>query len=179
MYISFRKIQESDFSLLYKWRNEDFVKQWFDPDKEITLEWIEKKFFSKISENSYVHPYIAQINGNDVAYIQTYFHLEEPEYERHFKDYTADENTMGVDLHIGNRDYLYKGYGKHILSSFLEEIVFSDRRVQRCLIDPNPKNTVAIKTYKKVGFKYIKTVKVDNEEFYIMEINRKDFKPLL
>ena len=178
MHITFRKLEKSDFPLLLEWLNERIVKQWVYPKDDVTIEWIEKKYSERLLQNSFVKPYIAQIDGNDVCYIQTFFQIDEPEYEKYFKEYTADENTMGVDLWIGNKEYIHKGYGKYILSSFLKEIVFSNIKAKRCLIDPDPNNKIAIKAYEKVGFKHIKNVKVKNEEFYIMELHKKNFKPL-
>jgi aminoglycoside 6'-N-acetyltransferase len=79
-------------------------------------------------------------------------------------------------LFIGEQEYLHKGLGKNIISKFLEDIVFCLSDAESCIIGPEPKNEIAIRTYEKVGFKYVKTIQVDDEDEpeYIMRIDRND-----
>lgn len=67
-----------------------------------------------------------------------------------------------------------KGFGSMMLKKFLQEIVFTDPGVNMCIVGPEPSNKRAINSYKKVGFKYVKTVQIPNEpeDTYIMELPR-------
>ena len=61
-----------------------------------------------------------------------------------------------------------------MLSEFLNQVVFVDPKIKLCVIGPEPSNTRAIHVYEKVGFKYIKTVRLDGdtEDTYLMELNK-------
>jgi len=63
--------------------------------------------------------------------------------------------------------------GPIIIKKVLKDIVFQNKNIKGCVIGAEPKNIIAIKAYKKVGFKYIKTIKIpdENKSEYIMEIS--------
>ena len=171
--ISFRKLELSDMELLHKWLNTDFVKDFYG--KGSTLDEVEKKYSKYVKKEAPTDAYIIQIDNNDVGYIQTYLICDYPDYNKYIE---TDEHSAGLDLYIGEKDYFHKGYGKHIIKKFLEEIIFSNSEINDCILGPEPSNIVAIKTYSNVGFKYIKTVQVSDEEEpeYIMKITREDMK---
>jgi RimJ/RimL family protein N-acetyltransferase len=84
----------------------------------------------------------------------------------------AGDDVSGIDLLIGEKEYIHKGLGPIIIKKFLKDIVFQKNNIKSCVIGPELKNIITIKAYKKVGFKYIKTIKIpdENEPEYIMEI---------
>jgi RimJ/RimL family protein N-acetyltransferase len=82
------------------------------------------------------------------------------------------DSASGIDLLIGEKEYIHKGLGSIIIKKFLKDIIFQKNNIKSCVIGLEPKNIIAIKAYKKVGFKYVKTIKIpnENEPEYIMEI---------
>ncbi len=84
----------------------------------------------------------------------------------------ADEEAAGVDLLIGEGEYLHKGLGSHILRRFLREVVFAAGDIASCIIGPSEANTIAIRAYEKAGFRYFKTIPSTNEPTpeYLMRI---------
>jgi aminoglycoside 6'-N-acetyltransferase len=79
-----------------------------------------------------------------------------------------------MDLFIGEKDYIHKGLGTIIIRKFLTNYIFCKNWINKCIIGPEPKNLSAIKAYTKVGFQYIKTIHVPDEDEpeYIMEITK-------
>ena len=137
MKIQFRSLDENDFSQIHIWRNTDFVKQYWTP---VTLEEIKKKYKSYITGEKPTKAYIIVIDGNDVGYIQTYYYSNykgvENSHEREYYDsLDANKYSAGIDLFIGNNDYVHKGY------------VFSDPNTVNIIITPNPDNIIAIKAH--------------------------------
>jgi len=172
--VSFKKLEIIDLDLMYKWYHADFVNKWYD--KEIpdwTHEQIENKYIPYIQGQKPVDGYIILYNDIKIGYVQTYLLKDYPEYDQIVQ---AGEGAAGLDLFIGERDYAHKGLGSVIILEFLRNIIFTDSNIKKCIIGPEPKNIVAIKSYQKVGFKYVKTIQVpeEDEPEYIMEIKREE-----
>ena len=174
--ISFLELREIDFNLLYKWYNTDFVNEWYGKEKqEWTYKEIVNKYIPYIQGQKPTDSFIILYNDIKIGYIQTYLLKNYPEYNELVQ---ADGDSAGIDLFLGDREYIHKGLGPIIIKKFLNDIVFQNRNIKSCVIGPEPKNIIAIKAYKKVGFKYIKTIKIpdENEPEYIMEISRNEIK---
>ena len=158
--INFKKLQISDLRLMYKWLNTDFVKQWYG-QKNYSYEEVFEKYSAKMSVENLSNPFLILYARTPIGYIQSYRISDFPDYNKYVR---ADEKTAGIDLFIGEDDYIHKGFGTAILTKFLAEIIFSDDRIMRCVIGPEPKNEAAIRCYEKVGFRYFKTIHVAGEK---------------
>ncbi len=172
--ISFRKLTIDDLPLMHKWLNDPYVHEWYDKDKENTLEEITQRYAPKVQGEKPTDCYIILFENKPVGYIQTYKVNDWPE----FGDYVGyDDHTASVDLFIGDSTVRGKGFGSIMLKKFLKEIIFSNGDITTCIIGPEPKNIRAIKSYEKTGFHYVKTVQVGNEPdpTYIMEIQKKTY----
>lgn len=144
--LSFRPIEEADFPLLYQWVHTPHVKKWWYPD---ALEWdlFVEKYRKKLHSDSQwgfivycgIHP-IGYIQYYDASKIADAFGNCDP------------VGTYGMDLYIGDLEFIGKGYGTQILREFMKKIT-EERSVTKFVIDPHAANRAAIKTYEKVGFK--------------------------
>lgn len=161
--ISFRKLQTDDITLLHKWCNEPFVKKWYSKGELATLNDISKKYIPRIKGEEPIECFIINYENTPVAFIQTY---------------KVDSNVAGIDLFIGNQDFYRKGFGTLMIKKFLRDIVFIRDNIRSCLVDPEPNNIRAIKSYEKVGFRYLKTIQIPSDPLpkYLM-IVRKEFIP--
>lgn len=173
--ITFRLLEEKDFNQIYIWMNTDFVIEWYGKIP-VTLEDVRNKYMSYITGEEPTKAYIIIIDNVDVGYIQTYLINDYPEYNKYVE---TDEHAAGVDLFIGNKDYIHKGYGVRIMEQFLREHVFSNNKVDKCIIGPEPKNLSAIRMYEKSGFRWYKNIQIPDEDEpeYLMILFRKDFSP--
>lgn len=169
--IQFRKLELVDLPLIHQWRNELFVKEWYGRDEDTTIEAIQKKYSPYILGAKPTQSYIAMYETVPVGYIQTYKIIDYPEYAQYVN---LPQKTAGVDLYIGNSNFFGKSFGSLMLRKFLKDIVFNSSDTDRCIVGPEPTNVRAIKSYEKVGFKYLKTVKIPNEPNpeYIMVIEK-------
>lgn len=171
--IDFRNLQIGDLHLMYKWLNTDFVIQWYEK-RPVPLSDIEIKYIPRIRGEKPVRCFLILFEGDPIGYIQTYRISDFPEYAEHVN---IDENSTGLDLFIGEADYIHKGLGKYIIIKFLEEMVFGATDSVSCIIGPEPKNIAAIRAYEKAGFIYTKTIQIpdENESEYIMRISKEEF----
>jgi len=114
-----------------------------------------------------------------VGYLQTYRIADHPEYARALQ---IEADAAGVDLFIGEAEYLYRGLGPAALRKFLKEVIFADPEISCCVLGPQPENRSAIRAYEKVGFRYVKTVRVPGQEEpeYLMRVlrHRSQVKPV-
>ncbi|MEO9336140.1 GNAT family N-acetyltransferase [Mesorhizobium sp. SB112] len=137
---SFRPVTRKDLPMLARWLAQPHVAEWWD-DPETELASIEEHIDS-IS----VEPFIIEIDGKPVGYIQSYDpHLED---DHPYQDQPF--GTLGVDLTIGEADYLGLGHGSRLLEEFVEQLF--EEGAPRVIIDPDPKNARAIRAYEKAGF---------------------------
>ncbi|MDR0511496.1 MAG: GNAT family N-acetyltransferase [Treponema sp.] len=168
--ITFRELIESDYKLLQKWVNADFVKKWCFKSINWTYDEIIKMFtYIKESKND---SFTVLCGKNKIGYIQKSSSKDDSEY---FNLLQIDGNAADIGLmFIGEVDYIHKGLGSIIIKKFLKEIIFKDIGIDKCIICPELKNSIAIKSYEKAGFKYIRTTQIpeENEPFYVMEILR-------
>jgi RimJ/RimL family protein N-acetyltransferase len=94
------------------------------------------------------------------------------DYPEYADPVAVDADAAGVDLFIGEAAHLHHGLGSHILRAFLREIVFGAMGAGSCIIGPDERNAIAIRSYEKAGFHYLKTVQIPDEDApeYLMRI---------
>lgn len=170
--ISFRKLEEKDLQMMYKWLNADFVIEWFGKGG-CSFDEVSEKYLPSIKGEEPTFPFVIVYNNKDIGYIQTYMIEDYPEYSQYVE---ADERAAGMDLFIGENEFIHRGLGKYILNKFLNEFVFVLNDAVSCIIGPEPKNKVAIGVYRKAGFKYLKTIQVPDEDEpeYLMRLDKNE-----
>ena len=157
---------------MHKWLNSDHVKEWYCK-KTWTIKEIEEKYIPNILNEKPTQGFLILYDKTPIGYIQTYKIHDYPDYAEFVG---INENASGLDLFIGEKEYLHKGLGMYIISKFLKEVIFMSSDSESCIIGPGPENSVAIRTYEKVGFKYIKTIKTYEDELEnIMRLTKTEF----
>ncbi len=173
IHIGFRPLEMADLPLLHRWLNTDFVVEWYFEKEPYSYENIEKEFIPYIKGEEPNLSYIITYAAQPIGYIQCYRIKDYPEYAATVGE---AENAAGVDLFIGEADYLHQGLGGPILRRFLREVLFPTLDVVSCIIGPDVDNEVAKKAYAKGGFKYLKTVDDPDEPGpeYLMRVMREE-----
>ena len=145
--ITFKKFKNSDIDILYIWLNKDHVKRFWYPDCEYSFEEIHAKYSKKLM-NDDTNMFIIVIDDIEVGFIQSYI-VDDP------KLFNSTEEMVGIDLFIGDINYIKKGNGPLVIREFIDSVI--SKNIKFVGIDPEVSNVFAIKCYKKVGFKHIKT----------------------
>lgn len=171
--IGFRRLRPPDLPLMHRWLNAPHVARWWYGE-DTSWRGIEEKYFPRIEDREPVEAYVILYDGSPIGYIQCYPISHDEEYAR----LVGVEDSAGVDLFIGEEDYLYRGLGSLVLRRFLGEVVFENESVKTCVIGPEPKNTAAIRAYEKAGFRYFKKIQVpgEPEPEHLMQLSREEFE---
>ena len=166
--ISFRNLCEDDFLTLYTWLKVPQVKEYWYQNESFTYQEVHDKYTKRLKEGV-VESYIIQKNNKDIGFIQCYI-IDEPHA------FVVKDKIKGIDLYIGEVDFIHKGYGKDIINSFVKNYIFNDSSIRFTGIDPEVDNLIAIKAYKKSGFKHVNTEysKYNKKVTYYMILDRFD-----
>lgn len=172
--ISFSPLRLSDLDLMHRcWLNTPHVQRWWSPEGA-SYEEIEAEYRPLTEDKDATRPFVILHENKPIGYIQFYPISDDEEYA----NLVAMKDSAGVDLFIGEEEYLHRNLGQHILRRFLAEQVFSDLGMETCVIGPEPKNTAAIRAYEKAGFRFFKTIQVptEPEPEYLMKLTREEFE---
>jgi RimJ/RimL family protein N-acetyltransferase len=173
--LSFRGLRSSDLDLMHRWLNAPHVRRWWY-DEGTSCREIEAKYLPRIEGRDSARPFVILHGNGLIGYIQ-YYPISDEDDEA-YAGLVDVENSAGVDLFIGEAEYLHRGLGQHIVRGFLSEYVFSDPEIEACVIGPEPKNVAAIRAYEKAGFRFFKTIHVpgEPEPEYLMKLTREEFR---
>ncbi len=161
--LRFLPLEESHLNQLCLWLNKPHVKTWWDD--HLTDDEIKKKYGSRIGDNCIV-PFLVYLDQLPLGFIQ-YYQADKvgggwwPE---------AKEGTVGIDQFIGDEAYLNRGFGTALISAFVEKL-FSQKGIQKIIVDVDPDNHRAIRCYEKCGFQFVKEVMTPDGRAYLYEIN--------
>jgi RimJ/RimL family protein N-acetyltransferase len=171
--ISFRPITAADMVLMHRWLNLPHVQEWYTPEPT-TLPEITAKYDQDVRTNLPTVAYLLEFEARPIGFIQSYRLADEPEYAAYVGD--GEVGAHGLDLFIGEPEYVHRGLGAPLLRQFLGEIVFGRNGAAACRIDPDPANRAAIRAYEKAGFRHVKTVQIPDADFpsYVMRIGSED-----
>lgn len=168
MLIAFKKFTVEDVPLYYIWAEKEHVKNVWFLDGYQPKEYI----LQKIAGNGIEHPFVILVNESPIGHIQFWDIHARDLIEKNIKDYFTGslEGTFGIDLFIGQLDYLNKGYGTKILSQFAK-LLFDEYHAKKLVMDPKSENLQAIKCYSKAGFT-LSRIEIDlsGESISIMEM---------
>jgi RimJ/RimL family protein N-acetyltransferase len=96
------------------------------------------------------------------------------------KEQGQPAGTIGMDIIIGETEYVGRGFGTIVIKKFIEKI-FNETNAPKIIIDPDTANLAAIKCYEKVGFKRVREIDSPIELFdtepgklLLMELKKSD-----
>lgn len=165
----FRPLENEDLPMFYRWVKQPHIAKWWLSD---SYEAFAATYQPDIQIKNTVHPFIMYLDQKPIGYAHYY------DTDKWMRSRREPTGTIGIDIIIGEIDYLGKGHGTEFVRKFVAKI-FKETTAPKIIIDPNVENTIAIRCYEKVGFKGIKEVDALDEFFdyqpgkvLLMELNR-------
>lgn len=143
--ITFQKMKKSDIEMVIKWIREDHVIEYWVSAQNVSDEMLRKKYNERLNKND-VETFIISIKNTPIGLIQTYFMESSNPYN------ILGTISKGIDLFIGEKEFVNKGFGTKVIVEFLKLCVFNNPEIQYACIDPEVANEKAIYVYQKVGF---------------------------
>ena len=140
--VTLRPVKPADAPLLRRWDREPHViaaktnEDWqWETELKIRRDWREQ--------------FIAEVAGHPIGFLQ----IMDPEREGQYWG-CIDSGHRAIDIWIGERDYLNRGYGTQMMELAIER-AFEDPSVHTILIDPLESNSAAHRFYERLGFEYV------------------------
>jgi aminoglycoside 6'-N-acetyltransferase len=166
----FKPLAEEDFQLLFEWQNQPHVLWWW----QTVNEWPEfvKKYRDHIACD-HIFPFIVYFNDIPIGYVQ-YYLVEKLDDEVIRNIFKQPENVVGLDIFIGNPDFVARGHGKNCMKAFIK-MLFQKPKIEMVIVDPRPENTLAINCFTKVGFQPINCKEEAPTNIILMGLGKKDF----
>lgn len=155
----FEALKLDHLPVLHRWMQEPHVAEWWGEGKSWSFKEIEKKYSSytdgyKVVQGKRkpIYPFLVHFQGHPIGYIQMYDAFDFERDGINLKDLwpETDQSLAALDFYIGNPGSIGKGLGVESLKSFLNAHVF--QQFDACLVDPDKRNKIAVKTYAKAGF---------------------------
>jgi aminoglycoside 6'-N-acetyltransferase len=173
--ITFRELREPDLPLMHRWLNAPHVRRWWYAEGSSYKE-IEEHYLPGIEARDATKLFLILYENSPIGFVQSY--RISAEDDETYAGLVEVANSAGVDLFIGEPEYLYRGLGSHVIRRFLSEHVFSDPEIEACVIGPETKNAAAIRAYEKSGFRFFKSIQVpgEPEPEYLMKLSRQEFE---
>lgn len=152
--IFFEPLKLQHLPLIHRWFNTPHVQQFYS-----LRSWTEEEVYTKllplIEHQVSLKGYIIRKDTRPLGYIQCY----------PVKDYPWDglcipedilANAAGLDLFIGEEEYLGKKLGTAILSRFIQEHIWNSYTF--CFADPNQANAASVRLFENAGFLLFKPI---------------------
>lgn len=147
--MQFDPLNSSHFSLLHRWFNQPHVQEFYSL-RDWTLEQVDQKLRSLIEPDSTVHAYVAMFCDKPLGYFQYYPLSNHPWPDQQLAP-AIIERGAGVDLFIGEPDYLGQGFGRTLTLAGITQLVWP--QFEYCAVDPDVRNTTSIRMFVSCGFR--------------------------
>lgn len=156
----FQPLTENDISIVTKWFNEPHVVKFYSLRNNWTKEEVYKKLIPYIKQEILVQCFIILNNEQPVGFIQMYpvkeFLWPEQDLTNEIIDHAA-----GIDIFIGEKKFLGKGFGEKIINKFLEHYIWNN--FDYCVVDPNINNVAMLRCSERIGFKEHKITQTEDK----------------
>lgn len=113
---------------------------------------------------------IAELDGEPIGFIQ----IIDPEQEETKYWEHAPPNLRAIDIWIGEKENLGKGYGTSMMKLALKRC-FAEKNVTAVVIDPLESNVRAHKFYERLGFRFIEKRIFGEDTCFVYRLGRSDW----
>lgn len=164
--IKLRTVNINDLALLQHWDEQPHViESGVDGD-----EW---QWETELAKNPEWREFlVAEVDGRPIGFMQIIDPLLE---ESHYWGESVEPNLRAIDIWIGEKDALNKGYGTQMMKLAFEKC-FAPAEVTAIIIDPLASNTDAHRFYERLGFKFVERRQFDDDDCFVYRLERADWE---
>lgn len=160
MSLTLRKATIDDLELLRYWDSQPHV---IDSDPNDDWNW-EIELPKKVNWREQL---IAESNGEPVGFIQI---IDPAREESHYWG-DVPENLRAIDIWIGEKENLGKGYGRQMMTKAIGRC-FKNKKVTAIIIDPLESNVGAHTFYEKLGFRFVEKRRFGEDDCFVYRLER-------
>lgn len=110
---------------------------------------------------------LAEVDGKAIGFIQ----IIDPYFEETHYWGPVSQNIRAIDIWIGEKEYLGKGYGTQMMTIAIARC-FASPAVSSILIDPLANNTRAHRFYERLGFQFVERRRFGEDDCFVYELTR-------
>lgn len=162
--ITLRFLTEADVDLLAEWLADPDVHAWYRSG-EPTLEALRARYRPIVEGRDPTTAWIVSIDDRPAGYVQCARVAPDSEYGEALdlaEPYRS--GSVGIDILLGDPGFRGGGWGPVALRAFLRRIVFGAWRTPAAIIAPEVMNERAIRAYERAGFRWLKTVPIEDAD---------------
>ena len=115
--------------------------------------------------------FIAEVDGRPIGYLE----IIDPSREDTKYWGCIAEGYRAIDLWIGEKEALGRGYGTQMMSLAIDD-AFADPAVTAVVIDPLNTNVDAHRFYRRLGFAIVGRRMFDEDDCLVMRLERADWE---
>ena len=154
--------------MLADWLARPHIRRWWR--NYASLQEVREHYLPRIRGDSAVSPYLANLEGRPVGYVQSYVASDLcdgrwPQVE--------DPGVRGIDVLLADGGLLDQGLGTRLVTAFAAWL-FEDPTVGEVRVDPVLDNGRAIRCYLKAGFREMARVESPDGPAILMKVSRRD-----
>ncbi|MCA1833384.1 MAG: GNAT family N-acetyltransferase [Actinomycetota bacterium] len=155
-----------DLAMFAEWLRRPHVAEWWtSPASE---DEVRAEYSAEIEGGSTSSFYIAHVDDVPIGFIQSY--VAAGSGDGWWSEET-DPGVRGIDQFIADPTRLSQGLGTQMIKEFTE-MLFAEPGVTRIQADPDPRNTRAIRSYGKAGFRPTVVVATPDGDALLMILDR-------
>ena len=113
---------------------------------------------------------IAELDGRPIGFIQ----IIDPAKEQSHYWGDVEDNLRAIDIWIGEKEDLGKGYGTIMMKQAIERC-FRHPAVTAVIIDPLESNIRAHRFYERLGFRFVEKRRFGEDDCYVYRLERERF----
>lgn len=114
--------------------------------------------------------FIAEVDGRPIGFVQI---IDPAREESHYWG-DVPAGLRAIDLWIGERAYLGKGYGTRMMALALARC-FADASVSAVLVDPLAANARAHRFYERLGFRFVERRRFGADDCFVYRLERSEY----
>ena len=114
---------------------------------------------------------IATLEERPIGFVQI---IDPAEEESHYWG-SVPINLRAIDIWIGEKEDLGKGYGTKMMNLAIERC-FKNSKVTSILIDPSESNVDAIRFYERLGFQFVEKRSFGESDCLVYKITRRNWE---
>jgi len=159
--IEFRPLTADDLTLMRAWLERPHVRLWW---REPIDEAMAKRLVRDATDE-----YVIVVDGRPVGMIQTYLVAAYPEWG---EIVGSEPGLAGVDIVIGEEEFIGRGLGPLVLAEFADEVVFSNAATTAVVATVEEGNRRSWRAFEKAGFRHMRDVEEEGLPHRLMRLDR-------
>ncbi len=168
--IGFAPVTSEHYPLLLDWLHRPHVREWWgEPETELD------HIRAKVEGRDTTRPFIIELDRRPIGYIQYWFLADNKSSELvEASPWLAElpDNAVGIDLTIGEEEFLSKGIGSRAAGQMVRQLLEEGHAT--ILIDPDSENHRAVRAYRKAGFRPVPHLEGRTKGVLIMQYDKKN-----